>query len=398
MRNNLADRATRVLAQGFPATNSKRPTAFTSNYPSHSGYGKGCYLYDTDGRRYIDFYGALGPSILGYAHPKVTEAVIAQVKQGETFSLPHYLEVEVAEEICSIFEVDKVRFFLNGFEACDAAIRIARSYLHSGHSARVISEGFHGSSDLWTSLTPPAHGVDDKFFISTTPNEDRETRGHQVFITEPVMLDMSEDRKQYLNNIQKKEWADVIIYDEIVTGLRVPKLSVKRMWDLKPDIICLGKALGNGFPISIVAGKKELMDCDYFLSRTFGAHPVSLAACQATIREIQKLNVTDLVYYAERFIKKLNEVCKEIGVEWNGYGTRCQMDEIPGRYLNGKALLMQECIKGGVFFGKAFYYGFQHLEAQIDEQVLNIVSDSVGKIRRGEAKLEGLAPMSSFKR
>ncbi len=386
----LWDRAQKRLAQGQPGTNSKRPSHFIEGvYPKFMARGQGPYLWDVDGNKYTDFIGALGPVILGYSYPSVNEAVIKAVKNGGIFSLPSHLECEVAEELGEWLGIEKMRFFCNGDDATTAAVRIARAFTGS---VLVESQGYHGCSDTWTSLTPPALGclTSDELVVCGSAGLE------EINILEPVALDASEERKKYLQDLK----ASVTIYDEIVTGTRVPTGTIAKWWGLKPDLMCLGKGIANGYPISVVGGKHELMDCgDYFLSRTFAAHPVSLAACQSTIRELKRKNLGDLYFYAQRFQKRLNETCKEIGVEWVGYGTRCQMQETPEqKVVNGMSLLMQEAIKSGVLLGRALYYHFGHLEAQIDEQVINILGDCVNRIRTGSVKLEGEKPRWSFKR
>ena len=388
----LLNRQERICAQGWPGTNSKRQSAFVNGvWPSHASRGQGPYLWDAWGNRYIDFIGALGPSILGYSHPAVNEAVIQAVKNGGIFSLPSHLEVEVAEELGDWLGIEKMRFFLNGSDATNAAIRIARTHTNS---LWVESDGYHGTDDLWTSLTPPALGCPSSKELMISKLEDHERNVPiNIAIIEPVTLDAGKERKEYLEGLT----ANVLIYDEIVTGTRVPKGTIAKWWGLKPDIICLGKGLGSGFPISVVGGKREVMDCgEYFLSRTFASHPVSLAACQATMRELKKKSIEDLFFYSQRFQQRLNDTCKEIGVEWVGYGTRCQMNDVGE--IGGKALLMQEACKAGILFGTALYYSFAHLEAQLDEQTLNIVGDCVNRIRMGQVEMEGIPPQSSFKR
>lgn len=121
-------RANAVIAQGA-LTNSKRPEAYVKGvFPSHVTHGEGCYLYDAWANRYVDFIGGLGTNILGYGHPKITEAVTKALSKGPSLSLPTTLEVEVADKLCQLTGFDRVRFFKEGSSATHAAIRIARSY------------------------------------------------------------------------------------------------------------------------------------------------------------------------------------------------------------------------------------------------------------------------------
>lgn len=394
---SLIARQNRVLAQNATGTNSRRHTQYPQGYPTHLIRSQDCYVYDIDEHRYVDFVGGLGVTILGYNHPKVTEAVKKQLSTGYiTASLPHPIEIQTAELITEMFPgMEKVRFGKNGVDATDAAVRIARSYTKKEW---IISEGYHGSTDLWVSLTPPALGVVDTFKITNNiPNStQRKQLGVAAFITEPVSLDCSESRKTQLQaHIQNcKNEKTIVIFDEIVTGCRMQHLSVAKTWGLDPDMMCLGKAIANGFPLSVVGGKKEIMDHgEYFISKTFACEAISLAACHATLTELKKKNMKDLWYYANRFQQKFNEIGKEIGVEIKGYGTRGAMnlDDY------NTALFVQLAAKAGLLFGRAFFYTFSHMESRIEEYVFNMIFDIVHQIKNG-AKLDGDIPTSLFKR
>lgn len=383
-------RGENVWAQGYCGTNSKRPTQYPANAPTFFSRAQGPYVWDVDGKRYVDFVGALGAIILGHDHPKVTEAICKQLSTGYiSGSLPHPIEIETAEMIQEMFPAcEKIRFLKNGDDATRAAVRIARS-LHSDGNGTVLSEGYHGSSDIWTQLTPPAIGVKDNFRIT-----DRYPPDHnpEILITEPVALDISDERKKLLS---KKLSQHITIFDEIITGCRVPELSVHKWWGLQPDIVCLGKAIANGFPLSVVGGKKEIMDAkEYFISTTFSGEAVSLAACKATLTELKTKSMKDLWYYANRFQTKFNELCGEIGVTIQGYGTRGKMDLTDPKV----ALFCQEACKAGLFFGKAFFYNFSHMESSVEDLVFNLLNDIVTQIRLGKCKYEGELPQKPFVR
>jgi len=390
-------RAERAIAQ-TTCTNSKRPSAFIEGiYPTHVAKGHGCYLYDVKGNRYIDFVGGLGTNILGYGHPKVTEAVVKYAYRGPSLSLPHTLEVEVAEKVKDMFPfIEKVRFFKTGSEACSAAVRIARAYNSSGNY--VISDGYHGWHDLFTSMSSPALGVRDSFCAVDTFSYNPTTYYAACWITEPLHLDASPDRikevRRWMGLAEKNNF--VTIFDEIVTGLRVPNHSVASWWKLKPDLICLGKGIANGYPLSIVGGRSEVMDCgEWFCSSTYAGDVVSLAACQATLNEVSKnKSVEDLFFYADNFLSSLNSILDLIDVEIEGYGTRGLLDVS----TRNAALLMQECCKANILLGKAYFFSWAHLEAEITEHVLNVIGDVVERIKRGRTRLEGPMPIQTFKR
>lgn len=392
------NRAKDVLAQGSCGTNSKRPSQYVRGvFPEYLHKASECYVWDLDNKRYIDFVGGLGTIILGYDHPKVREAVEKQLKTGYiSGSMPTTLEVETAELISNMFPTcQRIRFLKTGSEACAAAVRIARAHTNKLY---LKSDGYHGHNDIFTSLTPPALGVRDDFKVVKIRN--RTTFGNvAASIVEPFMLEDTDERKSELAD--ESEWIHsqngMMIFDEVVTGCRVDGWSVATQVQDKidVDIQVLGKAIANGFPLSVVGGKKDVMDSkEYFISSTFSGEAMSLAACKATLEELRTKSMKDLIFYAKRFRDNFNEMCKPINVEMRGYGTRGMLD-ITNYHT---ALLAQECCKGGILFGKAFFYHFGHLESGIEEYVFNIISDAVNKIKGGFLELEGDLPRETFAR
>lgn len=389
----LSERAKRVWAQGWPGCNSKRSSQQVSNAPQFLVKAQGPYVWDNTGKKYIDFIGSLGTIILGHNHPKVTEAVQVQLSTGLVIgSMPSVLEIETAELIQEIFPaMERVRFLANGSDATDAAVRIARAHTDKD---KVLSYDYHGSTDLWVSLTPPAFGVKDNFKIYQSDGIETNTA---CVILEPITLDVSEKQKDYLYHWSKvcEQEKSMLVFDEIITGCRVPSLSVHKWWNLKPDLVALGKAIGNGYPISCIGGKKEVMNSkEYFISKTHSGNTIALAACKATLTELKLKNSEELFFYAQRFQNKFNEICKNIGVSIQGYGTRGSMD-----LTNPKvALFCQEALKAGMLFGKAFFFNFSHLENHIEDYIFDLIFDIVSSIQSGKVSYEGDLPIKPFVR
>jgi len=352
-------------------------------------------LFDTQGVKYLDFICGLGAISLGYSNQRVCEAVIRQASRGASHSLPTTLEVEVAERISSIFQdAERIRFFKNGDDATRAAVRIARTYTNR---TLVLSDGYHGCSDLWTSLTEPALGVKDKFDIRPLNGLEGEITQLKpaAVIVEALKLSDGADYQEYLTKIRAecKKAGTLFIMDEIVTGCRVPKWSISNAWDLRPDLICLGKGIANGWPLSAIGGHKDIMNCgEYFLSTTFGGEATSLAACMATLTELERRSFTDLIFYGKRLLKNLNELIPE--VKWEGWGSRAQLNLEEEK----SCLFIQEMCKAGFLFGRAFFYNFAHLESNIDQLVMNLAEKTATAIKAGKVKLEGERPSFSFKR
>lgn len=352
-------RQNNVIAQGA-LTNSKHPSAFVEGvYPTHLVQGAGAFVWDTEGNRYLDFIGSLGANILGYRHEVVDEAIKEQLCHGITFSLSTPLEFRVGEQLQALFPfVERLKFLKTGNEATLAALKIARAY--TGKSL-VLSEGYHGHGDEWVSLTPPARGVPPvhiftQLLAPTLIEEQIASAG--AVILEPVQLDHSEERRLWLKRLREicTRTGTLLIFDEIVTGFRWKDFCVANYWGIYPDLICLGKAMANGMPISVVGGSAEIMGNDYFVSSTFAGETLSLAAAQATIDILSKgpyLESTEgLWHYGNRWMAAFNDLAADLDLKLIGYPTR-------GRFVGDPltiALFFQESIAHGLLFGMTWFY------------------------------------------
>jgi len=389
------ERAKNVMAQTHTGTNSKRHTQYPANYPSHTnGMGSGPYLFDFLGNKYLDFVSGLGSVSLGYSNGHVIEAVQRQALKGCSHSLPSTLEVEVAEMVSAIIpSCQHLRFLKTGNEASLAAVRIARSF--TGRSL-IYNDGYHGHGDIFTSMTPPALGIGDSFNIKQLPEDLKQVDlSAAAIIVEAVKTDMTEVWQKRIQSIRDfcKEHGILFIIDEIVTGFRVPKWTISNLWSLDPDIILLGKGIANGYPLSIVGGRKEIMDAqEYFVSSTFSGDTIALAACKATIEQIQMRSLDDLMFYGKRLQDKLNALHPDIKFE--GYGTRAMFNITNPT----SALFAQEMCNAGIMFGKAHFFHFAHLEANIEEFVMNSANAVIRNINDGRVKIEGDVPRETFKR
>jgi glutamate-1-semialdehyde aminotransferase len=388
LHSELIHRQENAIAHGA-LTNSKRPSTFVKGiYPTHLKESKGCYVWDSKGKKYIDFIAGLGSSILGYANEEVSQAIVAQLKRGTTFSLATELEIEAAEKVKECFPwVERVRFLKTGTEACSAAVRIARA--KSGYDP-IYSDGYHGWNDEFVSLTPPAIGVPKQANII---KGDFPPGGTGGLIIEPISTDCSDNRTQRLRDIRHRcdETKTPLIFDEIITGFRYPKFGVCNHLGIEPDLICLGKAIANGMPLSVVAGKKGIMECDeYFVSSTFAGETLSLAAAIKTISLLQtKYNLSHLWDRGAQFIFRFNQMCPD-HLRIEGYPTRgvFKGDELT------KALFFQESCKAGILFGPSFFFNFSHIDVM--DMVLSSCEAIIGRIKTGCVALEGELPKTPF--
>lgn len=374
-------------------TNSKRPTCFVKeHYPSHVSKGDGCYLYDSDGKKYIDFICALGTNLVGYSNPDINDHVIKQIYKGTLYSFGSTLEVQAAEKLKELFPfVGKLRFLKTGSEAASASLRIAMA--HTGRF-NVLSHGYHGWDDCFVSLTPPAEGVPIQPHISKF-NEDLNQIDETVaaVIIEPIITELSKERILFLQELQAKckKTGTLLIFDEIITGFRFPKYSFSNYSGIQPDILLLGKAIGGGFPLSVVMTKKGIgEDKEWFISSTFAGDTIAIAGMMKIIDLLNSKYNLDLLWsQGEAFINSFNEIEPDI-VKINGYSTR---GAFVGSDMN-KAVFFQEACKAGILFGSSFWFNFTH--QKVSEIVLNSCRDILSRIKNKQAHLEGTLPSTPF--
>lgn len=379
------------IAQGA-LTNSKRPECFVNGvYPQHLVKGQGCRVYDDLGNVFVDYICGLGSNLLGYANAQVNAAVWERAQLGATLSLSTPLEIEVAELVKMQFPfIDRMKFLKTGSDACSAAIRIARA---ATGKRVVISDGYHGWHDDFVSLTPPALGVPYRDWIRSLDGSKYDKDDIAAVIIEPVNLDYSPERIEWLRTI-REETANagvLLIFDEVITGFRFPQGSVYKYTGVEPDLICLGKAMGNGLPISCVGGPTKIMECgEYFVSSTFAGETLSLAAAKAVLTLIgDKYRIEDLWEHGGMFLKKFNSIWPE-KLTIQGYPSRGAFkgDDVV------KALFWQEAVKAGLLFGPSWFYSFAHIGT--NDMVISSCEDILHKIKMGEVRLEGEMPKAPF--
>ncbi len=389
-------RAQDCVAQGA-LTNSKRPECHVLGaYPTHLARGHGAKVWDHAGKSYLDFICGLGTNILGYGHERVASAISDSLRHGYSLSLGTHHEIEAAEKVKELFPfVDAVKFLKTGSEACSAAIRIARA---ATGRHWILSEAYHGWHDEFVSLTPPANGIPCQ---ETYPRAidhfrflDQIGSDTAAVIVEPVVTDCSPGRRQYLQDLRKvcTRHGAMLIFDEVITGFRWPRFSVASNWGITPDLIVLGKAIANGMPLAAVGGKYATMNTpnEYFVSSTYAGETLSLIAAKMTMTLLQtKYDLAHLWEQGQAFLDGFNRLAP--GLVWiEGYPTRGAFkgDPLP------RALFFQEAVKAGLLFGPSWFFNFPLAEES--HGVLDICRDILGRLKRGEIKLQGELPRVAF--
>ncbi|MDP2601854.1 MAG: aminotransferase class III-fold pyridoxal phosphate-dependent enzyme [Deltaproteobacteria bacterium] len=420
--HELKARAERLIPS-CTQTFSKGPTQFVQGVaPVFLARGQGSHVWDVDGNEYIDYPMGIGPVILGHNYPAVTEAVQRQLQEGSAFSLPHPLEVEVAELLSEIIPcAEMVRFGKNGSDVTSAAVRVARAY--TGRDL-IACCGYHGWQDWYIGTTTRRLGVPQAVQALTLTFEYNHLESlkrlfaeHPAQIAAVIMepIGVEEPRDQFLQEVQKlaqREGA-LLVFDEVVTGFRVALGGAQEYFGVTPDLACVGKAMGNGLPISAIVGRKEIMALfdEVFFSFTFGGEAISLAAAKATLEEMREKNVVAHLWeQGQRLKDGYHVLAREHGVA--NY-TQCaglpphtvvMFKDAQGREsLEMKSLFMQECLKRGILFSGVQNTCFSHSPADIDTTLrvynaaMEILADAIrhGTVRE---KLEGEPVQPVFRR
>jgi glutamate-1-semialdehyde 2,1-aminomutase len=378
---------------GGALTNSKRAESFVKGvYPTHFASGNGCYLYTPEGKKYIDMIAALGTNLFGYNNQQINTAVIKQMAKGSVLSFGTTIEVEAAELAKDIFPwINKVRFLKTGTEACLAALRIARA--HTGKSL-ILSDGYHGWSDEFVSLTPPANGIYLKHDILPLKGNENLIGRAAAVIVEPVVTEFNEERVIYLNNLREetKKHGTLLIFDEIITAFRWPKFSVSNDVGVFPDIICVGKCMAGGLPLSMVGTARDVGENkDWFVSGTFYGDTYALAAFKEAVTLLKNTyKIEQLWRQGEYFKNEFNKIWPD-GVRMDGYPTRgifTAKDDLT------KALFFQESCRAGILVGASWFINFKHIDLM--EMMLNSFKDILFKIKNNKLELDGEMPKKPF--
>jgi len=415
------ERAKKVIP-GCAQTFSKGPLAFVQGVaPNFLEKARGPFVWDVDGNRYIDFISGLGAITLGHCYPAVQEAVLEQMQAGMSYSLPHPVEVQVAELLCEMIPcAEMARFGKNGSDATAAAVRVARAFTGRDKVARC---GYHGWQDWYIGSTSRHLGVPEpvRRLTLTFPYNDLDAL-HRLFhdhqkeiacvIMEPMVFELPQNG--YLESVKKlcEEHGALLVFDEIITGFRVSPGGVQEHFGVTPDLTCLGKSMANGFPLSAVVGRADVMSWfnKVFFSSTHGGEALSLAACLATLNEIRRKDVVSHLWRVGTGLKEeTNRLIENNGISdfvaciglppWTGLRFR---DAQGNDSLLLRSLFQQEVLKRGLLTHGNHMLTFSHDEAVIQEtlriytEVFEILADAT---RNGnvEQRLEG-TPLQSILR
>lgn len=350
--------------------------------PSYMEHGEGCYIYDVDGNKFIDFMCALGPITIGYNDSDVNEAVIKQVNKFASGSLQSELEVELAEKLCEIIPcAEMVRFVKNGGDATTAAIRLARAF--TGREV-ILMSGYHGMHDWSIGASSNNRGVPKsvceltkKFIYNDLADLEKQLKENEVaaVILEPIQS--NGPKNGYLEGVKKlaHKYGAILVFDEVVSGFHFALGGAQELFGVQPDLVAFGKGMANGYPISAVAGRKELLELieqGVFVSTTFGGDSIAMAAALATIKKLEqpgfydhitkigsmiRNGIQDLIdKYDLNGILAVSGMPAHCGVSFEGHGSLS--------YLDIQSVYSQTMIQNGILVFAIYFLNSHHTEVE----------------------------------
>lgn len=383
---DLLERALKTIPLGSQ-TFSKSKTQYPLGVsPFFIQRGKGSRVWDVDGNEYIDFINSLAAITLGYCDPDVDAAVRAQLEDGVIFSLPHSIEIEVAEKIVKLVPcAEKVRFGKNGSDATAGAIRISRAFTNRDHVAVC---GYHGWQDWYIGTTPRNRGVPKATSdlshtwtyndISSLANLFQKYPDKiAAVILEP--MNVTEPLPGFLEEVKAltHKHGALLVFDETITGFRFAIGGAQQHFGVTPDLATFGKGLANGYPVSAVVGRADVMQLmeEVFFSFTFGGETLSLAAALATMQKLEREPVTDTLYkHGRKVIDSLNTRIIAAGAEdflstaGNPTWSFFLINDI-GKYnqMQIKTLFLQEMFSRGILTIGSHIMSYSHKDVDLDK-------------------------------
>lgn len=367
--------------------------------PKYLKKGKGAHVWDVDGNEFLDYNMAIGPLSLGYCYPKVDEAIIDQLKDGITFSMMHELEVVLAELIHQVIpNAESIRISKTGADVTSAAVRVARAF--TGRK-KVLCCGYHGWHDWYISVTSRNSGIPEEIKELSATFEYNDLQSVKDGLDEDVACVILEPfifeapKNNFLQELKALCEANgtLLIFDEMWTGFRVAIGGAQEYFGVTPDLACYSKAFANGMPISLLTGRRDVMELfkeEVFFFTTFGGEALSLAAAVATIKEMIDRNVPAYLAEKGKLLKDgYNALAEELEVarytRCIGYDCRSMVtfDAAAGNPLEVKSYVQQEMIKRGILWSGFHNMSFSHTDEDIAytlkayREVLGLLKEAV---------------------
>ncbi|MFD9608088.1 glutamate-1-semialdehyde 2,1-aminomutase [Streptomyces sp. NPDC059083] len=408
-RSREANERLHALVPGGAHTYAKGDDQYPEHLAPVISHGRGAHVWDVDGNEYIEYGSGLRSVSLGHAHPRVVEAVRREIDRGGNFVRPSVLEVAAAERfLATVPTADMVKFTKNGSDATTAAVRLARAVTGRSRVAVCGDHPFFSVDDWFIGTTPMSAGIPASTteltvsfpygdLAATAELLDRYPGEVACLILEPA--GHTEPPAGYLAGL--RELADrhgcVLVFDEMISGFRWSEAGAQGLYGVVPDLSTFGKALGNGFAVSALAGRRELMergglrhsgDRVFLLSTTHGAETHALAAAMAVQTTYVEEGVTARLHaLGERLAAGVREAAAGAGVGDHvlvrGRASNlvfATLDEHGRPSQEYRTLFLRQLLAGGIL-APSFVVSSALDDADIDRTV-DVVAEACGVYRK----------------
>ncbi len=390
---------------------SKRPEMFLPNeWPTYFSKAKGCHVWDLDGKKYLDFSTmSVGTNLLGYCNNNVDREVKKSIKKGNMSSLNCPEEVYLAEKLIKMHKnLDMVRFAKTGGEANSIAIRIARAFSKKDNVAFC---GYHGWHDWYLSANLsskenlnthllnglPISGVPKKLRNTVFPFKYNDINGfykickkNKIGVVKMEVHRNFAPKRNFLKKISDfcKKKNIVLIFDECTSGFRETFGGIHLKYGVTPDICILGKALGNGYPITAILGKKSIMDCaqNTFISSTFWTDRTGFVAAIKTLNEMKKIKSWKLVTNNGKKIKKKWKILgkkHKLKLQITGLNAIPSFKILSKNWLKYKSYITHVMLKKSILASNLIFLSVNH-DVKIMKKYFKVLDKIFKKIREFE--------------
>ena len=430
-QRSLRERARRAIPAGCH-TYSKGDDQFPSNAPGFIVSGRGCHARDPEGIDYLDWGMGLRSVLLGHAYPRITAAAIAELKRGSNFTRPSPIETELAEVLIDLVpSAEMVKLAKNGSDVTTAAVRLARAATGRPIVVFPREHPFHSFDDWFIGSTVVDAGVPEatKRLSHTFAYGDladleallaRLAGRVAAVVMEPATI--TEPPEGYLEGVREltRREGVLLVFDEMITGFRWHERGAQALYGVVPDMSTFGKAIGNGFSVSALVGRRDVMELGgldhdrarvFLLSATHGGETHAIAAALATIAEVRERDVVSHLWRIGRQLQNgLNAAAAEAGVgevvSCTGYpcspvlGFDQGGDVVAAAQL--RTLFMQEMVEQRIlipYIAPSFSHGREEVERTVAAAAVALAS--VREVLEGapiESRLRGEAARPVFRR
>ena len=408
-RSHELRKRSHAIIPGGAHTYAKGDDQYPQLSPGFIVRGKGCHVWDLDGNEYIEYGMGLRSVTLGHAYDSVVDAAYRQMVLGINFVRPAAIEVECAEKLQSLIDsAEMVKFAKNGSDVTTAAVKLARAYTGRDLVAVCADHPFFSVDDWFIGTTAMSAGIPEavrRMTVKFHYNDIDSVRN--LFTAYPGQIaclvmeaeTSTPPQEGFLSGVQRlcQEQGVVFILDEIITGFRWDLKGAQHIYGIKPDLSTFGKAMGNGFAISALVGRKDIMEIGglkhdrqrvFLLSTTFGAETHALGASLETMRIYETEDVVSHLHrQGRRLAEGLTQAALANGVQdyFGVSGRNCNLvyytkDQDGNRSQSFRALFLQETIRRGLLM-PSLVVSYSHSDADI-ERTIEAISDALVVYRK----------------